>query len=145
MAVHGLCAYYAATGGKPNDAAGAPSGDPRVQPMLADLSRFLMAAWRGNGFVADLPVEGPLDGGTAQEPLGTSQWVPGALAAAAFVTGDHRPVDRIYPYYRQLAARPKSPVAFGASDWHWWQPYLLSLQRRHGEQAVRSPSEFTPP
>ncbi|MGQ0554298.1 MAG: hypothetical protein ACT4PU_13905 [Planctomycetota bacterium] len=152
VAVHGLCAYYAATGGKANDAAGAahaeasaPSGDPRVPPMLADLSRFLMAGWRGNGFVADLPVEGALDGGTAQEPLGTSQWVPGALAAAAFVTGDHRPVDRIYPYYRQLAARSKSPVAFGSSDWHWWQPYLLSLQLRYGDAAVLSPGQFTPP
>ncbi len=134
VALHGLCAYWNET------------HDPLVPPMLRDLSTFILAAYRGaDGFVADLPVLGPLTGGRAHEPLGTSQWVPGALAAAAFVTGDHAPVDAVYGYYRALRTRTSTPLQFGAPGWHWWQAYLVSLRQRHGDAAVRNPAGFVMP
>jgi hypothetical protein len=37
-----------------------------------------------------------------------------------------------------------SPVRFGDANWHWWQGYLVSLQRRHGDAAVRGPAVFVP-
>jgi hypothetical protein len=134
VAMHGLAAYWYET------------QDPVVPPMLRDLSSFVMSAWRGDGFVGYLPVDAPWSGGKEVQPLGTSQWIPGALGVAAFITGDHGPVDAIYPFYRQMHALTRnSPVHFGASDWHWWQGYLVSLQRRHGEAAVRGPARFVPP
>jgi hypothetical protein len=114
--------------------------------MLRDLSTFVMGAWRGNGFVGYLPVDAPWTGGTEKQPLGTSQWIPGALGIAAFITGDHGPVDAAYPFYREMHALTRNnPVRFGSSNWHWWQGYLVSLQRRHGEVAVRGPAHFVPP
>ena len=73
-------------------------------------------------------------------PLGVSQWIPGALATAAFVTGDHAPVDAVLPYYAALRMHPKNPVRFGSPTWHWWQPLLVSLEQRHGRAAIDSPS-----
>ena len=134
VALHGLCAYWS------------ESRDPLVPPMLRDLSTFILAAYRGaDGFVADLPVKGPLTGGKAWEPRGTSQWIPGALAAAAFVTGDHAPVDAVYDYYRALRTHASDPLQYGAAGWHWWQPYLVSLRQRHGEAALRNPAGFVMP
>ena len=78
-------------------------------------------------------------------PQGTSQWVPGGLAAAAFVTGDHGPVDAVYAYYRAMKMRTSSPLQYGAPGWHWWQPYLVSLQQRYGDGAVRNPAGFAMP
>jgi len=134
VALHGLCAYWAET------------RDPLVPPMLVDSTGFILAAWRGNGFVSDLPVDGPLDGsGSVYQPLGTSQWIPGALAEAAFITGDHAPVDRVYPYYRQMHAHSSAPLRFGSRDWHWWQAYMVSLRERHGLRAVNDPAGFRMP
>jgi hypothetical protein len=134
VALHGLSAYWSET------------RDPLVPPMLRDLGTFILAAYRGaDGFVADLPVQGPLTGGKAYEPQGTSQWVPGGLAAAAFVTGDHGPVDAVYGYYRAMKTRTSSPLQYGAPGWHWWQPYLVSLQQRYGDAAVRNPAGFEMP
>lgn len=134
VALHGLCAYWS------------ESHDPLVPAMLRDLTTFVLAAYRGSeGFVSDLPVKGPLTGGKATEPMGTSQWIPGALAAAAFVTGNHRPVDRVYGYYRALRTRNSNPLRYGSPGWHWWQPYLVSLQERYGDAAVQNPAEFEMP
>ncbi len=133
VAMHGLCAYYDVT------------GDERVPPMLADLTAFCLSGLRDNGFVADIPIGGPATGGEVHHPTGTSQWVPGAIGAAAFVTGDHAPVDAVYPYYRFLTENSSEPTRFGADSWHWWQPYLLSLEQRHGETAVGAPDRFRPP
>ncbi|HTE06744.1 MAG TPA: hypothetical protein VK824_11145, partial [Planctomycetota bacterium] len=118
IAIHGLCAYFAET------------ADPVVPPMVKDLVSFVMAGYRGDGWVSDLPTDGPLTGGKVWDKLGTSLWIPGALGAAAFVTGDHEPVDRTYPYYRSLCATPQHPAEFGSATWNWWQPYLLSLAVR---------------
>lgn len=134
VAIHGLAAYWYET------------HDPLVPPMLRDLSSFIMGAWRGDGFVGYLPLDAPFAGGKETGALGTSQWIPGALGIAAFITGDHGPVDTVYPFYRQMHALARNcPVRYGASDWHWWQGYLVSLQRRHGSAAVRGPAVFVPP
>jgi|GEM_PF-3439281 len=134
VALHGLCAYWS------------ESHDPLVPAMLRDLSTFILAGYRGaEGFVSDLPVKGPLTGGKAWEPQGTSQWIPGGLASAAFVTGDHRPVDLVYGYYRALRTRDSNALRYGAPGWHWWQPYLVSLQRRYGDAAVQNPDGFEMP
>lgn len=133
IAMHGLAAYWYET------------RDPVVPPMLRDLTSFVMGAWRGDGFVGYLPVDAPWTGGRESQPLGTSQWIPGALGIAAFVTGDHAPVDAVYPFYRRMHAMTRdSPVRFGDANWHWWQGYLVSLQRRHGDAAVRGPAVFVP-
>jgi len=143
IAIHGLCAYFA------------ESRDPAVPPMLADLVTFVMSGYRGEGWLPDLRIDGgridgrPAEGGTAgarpPEKLGTSLWIPGALGAAAFVTGDHSAVDRTYPYYRYVSAQSQRSAEFGGATWSWWQPYLVSLQSRYGEAAVRSPSTFKLP
>ena len=127
VALHGLSAYWQQT------------ADPLVPPMAADLSDFCMGAYRGNGFVADLPLDKPYTGGTADAPLGVSSWIPGALAAAAFITGDHSAVDRTRGYYAQLHGHSKEPVSFGGKDWHWWQPWLVSVSERLGRDAVERP------
>jgi hypothetical protein len=131
--LHGLAAY------------GTESGDERVPPMLSDLTTFVMAGYRGRGFVSDLPVDGPLTGGEVRGAAGTSQWIPGALAAAAALTQNHAPVDRVYDYYGAMHANDGQPARFGSSSWHWWQPYLVSLQERHGRQAVTNPAGFRMP
>jgi hypothetical protein len=134
VAIHGLCAYWSET------------RDPLVPPMLHDLSLFCLSAHQGeDGFISDLPVNGPPTGAKAYQPSGTSQWIPGALAAAAFVTNDHQPVDRVYDYYTAMRTRTSSPLRFGSDGWHWWQPYLVSLQMRYGDAAVQNPAEFTRP
>jgi hypothetical protein len=134
VAMHGLAAYWYET------------QDPVVPPMLRDLTSFVMGAWRGNGFVGYLPVDAPWSGGKEMQPLGTTQWIPGALGIAAFITGDHEPVDTTYAFYREMHALTRNnPVRFGSSNWHWWQGYLVSLQRRYGDAAVRGPARFTPP
>jgi hypothetical protein len=130
VALHGLAAYHA------------ESGDPRVPPMMADLSSFCMAAYRDGGFLGDLPTDRVYTGGHVSSPLGVSSWIPGAVAAAAFVTGDHEPVDRLLPYYALMKEHSSRPLAFGRKDWMWWQPYLASLQRRHGALAVQDPRRF---
>lgn len=133
VAMHGLCAYWTET------------QDKVVPPMLHDLTKFVMSAWRGNGFVGYLPVDGPPTGGTESEPLGTTQWIPGALAAAGFVLKEHAPVDKIYPFYRQMHALTRNcPVSFGDKNWHWWQCYLASLKHYHGARAVQDPAHFDP-
>jgi len=133
VAMHGLCAYWYET------------KDKVVPPMLHDLTSFVMSGWRGNGFVGYLPVDGPATGGKESEPLGTTQWIPGALAAAGFVLKQHAPVDVIYPFYRQMHALERNnPVRFGDSNWHWWQCYLASLHHYHGARAVNAPARFDP-
>jgi hypothetical protein len=134
IAIQGLAAYYAET------------ADPAVPPMLRDLVSFIMASYRGErGFADALPVDGPLTGGTTNSPLGVSQWVPGALAEAAFITGDHAPVDRAYAYYRVIRLHPTYGLSFGSKTWPFWQAYLQSLRERHGDAAVRSVSTFRMP
>ena len=59
---------------------------------------------------------------------------------AAFITGDHGPVDRILPYFALMRRQSHDPVRFGGSDWHWWQAYLASLQRRYGDGVVQDPT-----
>ncbi len=128
VALHGLCAYHA------------ESGDARVPPMLADLSGFVMSAFRGNGFLSDLPVDRPASAfgpELVKSALGTSQWIPGALANAAFVTGDFSAVDRLEPFYLAMRARSDSPVRFGAEAWHWWNDFLLARERPGGAGARR--------
>ena len=133
IAMHGLCAYWYET------------EDKVVPPMLHDLTKFVMSAWRGDGFVGYLPVDGPATGGKESEPLGTTQWIPGALAAAGFVLEQHAPVDKIYPFYRRMHALQRNcPVRFGDSNWHWWQCYLASLYHYHGARAVNDPEHFDP-
>ncbi|MFT7463906.1 MAG: hypothetical protein ACI9EF_002254, partial [Pseudohongiellaceae bacterium] len=127
VALHGLSAYWHET------------ADPLVPPMAADLSDFCMSAFRGTGFAADMPLDGPSLQGQADSPLGVSAWIPGGLAAAAFITGDHSAVDRTRGYYAQLHGHSKAPVSFGGKDWHWWQPWLVSVDQRHGRQAVDHP------
>lgn len=140
VAIHGLAAY------------GQRSGDPRIPGILEDLVQLLLLGYRGNGFVSDLPVDRRVsleqlraEWDRVWQPTGTSQWVPGALGAAAVLTGDHTPVDRVYPYYVQMTGHASSPARFGASSWHWWQPYLVSLRSRYGDRAVASPREFEMP
>jgi len=128
VALHGLWAYWVET------------RDPLVPDMAADLSEFCLSGFRGNGFLADLPVDEPPRGGVVRSPLGTTSWVPGGVAAAAFITGDHGPVDRLLPYYALMHRQPGDPVRFGGSDWHWGQAYLASLQRRHGDGVVQDPT-----
>lgn len=133
VAMHGLCAYWYET------------KDPTVPPMLHDLTKFIMSAWRGNGFAGYLPVDGPASAGVESEPLGTSQWIPGALAAAAVVLKEHAPIDKIYPFYRQMHALTRNcPVAFGDKNWHWWQSYLVTMKHYHGARAVNDPAHFDP-
>ncbi len=133
VAIQGLCAYHAA------------SHDPKVPGMLRDLVDFIMASFRGNGFVDDQPVDGPLTGGKVASPLGVSQWIPGALAEAAFVTGNHKPVDVVYPYFRRMVEHEGHALRFGAPAWHWWQAYLASLEQRHGVRSVRDPTHYDMP
>jgi len=129
------------------------SSNGRYAPQGLLRERFiprLMAAkpedYQGeDGFISDLPVTGPPTGGKAYQPSGTSQWIPGALAAAAFVTNDHEPVDRVYDYYTAMRTRTSSPLRYGSDGWHWWQPYLVSLQMRYGSEAVQNPAEVVPP
>lgn len=123
VALHGLAAYWHET------------EDPRVPPMCADLTDFLMSGYRGRGFLDDLPTDRAPDPGGSVRELGVSSWIPGAIAAAAFVTGDHTPVDRIGGYYQLMRTHRDRPIAFGAKDWHWWQPYLVSIWQRHGSLA----------
>ncbi len=118
VAVHGLAAY------------GLETGDERIPPLLSDLSTLLLGAYRGNGFASDIPADGPLDAGDVWQPLGLSQWVPGAIAVAAHVTGDETGIDVIRPYFEQMLQHSSGPVSFGSSTWHWWQPYLALLERR---------------
>jgi hypothetical protein len=128
VAMYGLAAYWSET------------GDERVPPMLEDLTAFVLAGFRGgSGFVADIPVDGPLDYGVARQAAGTSQWVPGAIATAAFVTGNHDPVDRVWPYHVAMRDHADGHARFGAWTWHWWQPYLASLEQRHGARALTDP------
>jgi hypothetical protein len=124
IALHGLAAYWL------------ESADPIVPPMAADLSDFCMAAFRGNGFLPDLPLDAPVVGGSVDSLLGVTSWVPGGLAAAAFITGDHSAVDRTRGYYAQLRRHSKQPVSFGGQDWHWWQAWLVSVSERHGRDAL---------
>ena len=134
IAIYGLTAYHAET------------GDERVPPMLHDLVTFIMASYRGErGFADALPVDGPLTGGTTSSPLGVSQWIPGALAEAAFVTGNHDPVDRVYAYYGVIRLHPTYGLSFGSKTWPYWQAYMLSLRQRHGDAAVQNPASFTMP
>jgi len=134
IAIQGLAAYYTET------------EDARVKPMLRDLTSFIMASYRGDrGFADALPVDGPLTGGTTNSPLGVSQWVPGALAEAAFITGDHEPVDRVYAYYRYIRLHPTYGLSFGSKTWPFWQAYMQSLRERHGDAAVLSPATFRMP
>ena len=133
VALHGLSAYWGET------------EDPLVPPMMADLSAFCLSAFRGGGFLPDVPLDGSPPPGQVTSPLGVGSWVPGALAAAAFVTGDPRPVDAVIGYYALLRARPDRPVAFGGRDWPWWQAYLVSLEQRHGRAAVEDPGSLLPP
>ncbi len=129
VALHGLSAYWAET------------RDPIVPPMAADLVAFCMSALRSEGFLPDMPTDTPLPPSTGEvsSPLGVTTWVPGAIAAAAFITGDHRPVDRLLPYYGLLQKHSSDPVQFGSKDWHWWQPFLASVQQRHGDSAIANP------
>jgi len=127
VALHGLAAYWVET------------GDPIVPPMAKDLSDFCMAAFRGNGFLRDLPLDAPFTGGSVDSVLGVTSWVPGGLAAAALITGDHSAVDRTRGYYSQLYRHSKQPVSFGGTDWHWWQGWLVSISERHGRDAVERP------
>lgn len=118
VALHGLAAYWDET------------GDPLVPAMCADLTEYCMSGFRGaSGFLADLPTDRPEPAGQAF-PRGVSVWVPGAIAAAAFVTGDHAPVDRLRPYAEAMAAPPENMLSIGHRDWHWWQPYLASVRMR---------------
>ncbi len=130
VALHGLAAYWHET------------RDPIVPPMVADLVSFEMSAYREGGFMPDMPTDRVMTDGAPSSPLGVSEWIPGAVAAAAFVTGDHDPVDRLLPYYGLLRHHSSDPIAFGASGWHWWQPYLASLQQRHGDAAIVDPEGF---
>lgn len=123
VALHGLAAYHVET------------ADPIVPPMMADLASLCLSAYRGGSFQTELatdgtPVEVPLS------PRGVGAWIPGGIAAAAFVTGDHSGVDRVLPYFRLLRADPRRPIHFGGNDWHWWQAYLASLVARHGREIV---------
>jgi hypothetical protein len=134
IAIQGFAAYYTET------------QDPRVVPMLNDLVSFIMASYRGErGFADALPVDGPLTGGTTSSPLGVSQWVPGALAEAAFITGDHEPVDRVYSYFRVIRLHPTYGLTFGSKTWPFWNAYMQSLKERHGDAAVMSPATFRMP
>lgn len=130
VALYGLSAYWAET------------EDPIVPPMAADLVDFCMSAYREGGFMPDMPTDNVWTGGEPSSPLGVTTWVPGAIAAGAYITGDHEPVDVILPYYALLRSHTSNPVSFGASDWHWWQPYLASLRDRHGDIAVIDPKGF---
>ena len=130
VALHGLSAYYDET------------GDPIVPPMAADLVSFLLTGYTEQGFVPDLPTDRVPTKLRVTSNLGVTTWVPGAIAAAAYITGDHEPVDRILPYYIVLRSHTSAPLEFGNSDWHWWQPYLASLQQRHGESAVFDPQAY---
>jgi len=127
IAVHGLVAYHAET------------GDERVPAILSDLVAFIMSGWTGQGFLESIAVDDASPSGVDPQPAGTSQWIPGALAAAATVTGDHGPVDTVYPLYASLR---EAHVTFGRPTWHWWQPYLEDIATRHGPLAVTSPSVF---
>ncbi len=133
IAIHGLCAYWA------------ESHDPAVPPLLTDLVSFVMSGYRGEGWLPDLPTEGGTAGARPPEKLGTSLWIPGALGAAAFVTGDHDAVDLTYPYYTYVSAQSQHSAEFGGATWSWWQPWLVSVQSRYGEPAVRHPSSFRLP
>jgi len=133
VAMHGLAAYYTET------------EDKKVPPMLRDLTAFEMASFRGNGFVDDQPCDGPITGGKVSAPLGVSQWIPGAIAEAAFITGNHAPVDAIFPYYREMTQHEGHELRFGSPSWHWWQCYLASLEKNHGKSAVREPAGFKLP
>jgi len=131
VALHGLSAYWAET------------ADPRVPPMAADLTAFCMSAFRGNGFLDDLPTDVPADRDlVVRSPLGVGSWIPGAVAAAAYITGDHAPVDQMLPYYALLKAHTSKTVEFGGSDWHWWQTYMASLHERLGDGAVFDPAGY---
>ena len=129
VAIYGMAAYWS------------ESQDPIVPPMLTELSTFILSAYHGvEGFAGDVAVDDPSIQNPDRMPLGVSQWIPGALATAAFVTGDHAPVDAVLPYYAALRMHPKNPVRFGSPTWHWWQPLLVSLEQRHGRAAIDSPS-----
>jgi PcRGLX-like N-terminal RIFT barrel domain len=134
VALHGLAAYWSET------------QDPLVPPMARDLSAFILSAYRGaDGFISDIPCDGSPPKGTATQAGGTSQWIPGGLAAAAAITGDYGPVDKVYDYYRAMRTRKGSArLRFGSEGWHWWQDYLVALQRRYGEAAVQGAEGFTP-
>ncbi len=132
VAMYGLCSYWSET------------ADPLVPPMLADLTEFILSAYRGVGFIAAMPLSDPAFDGETWQPLGTNQWIPGALATAATVIDDHAAVDRVYPYYKQMLEHSSKPIRFGSDSWHWWQPYLVSLQDRHGPAAVNNPAAFLP-
>lgn len=130
VAIHGLVAYHA------------ESGDARVPAILEDLVAFVMSAWTGQGFLDSIPLDRPPPQGAVDpQPAGTSQWIPGALASAASVTGDHRPVDTVLPLYVALR---EGHASFGRATWHWWQPYLVDLAARHGASAVANPSTLAP-
>jgi hypothetical protein len=130
VALHGLAAYWQET------------GDERVPPMLFDLTEFCLSAYRGTGFLPDVPLDGSPIPGEAQS-MGTSSWVPGGLAAAAFVLDDHRAVDAVLDYYALLREHTSKPVRYGGDDWHWWQSYLVSLEQRHGRKVVEDPKSLS--
>ncbi|MCB9897608.1 MAG: hypothetical protein H6825_06375 [Planctomycetes bacterium] len=118
VALHGLSAYFDET------------RDPIVPPMCVDLTAFCMSGYRGaSGFIPDLPTRRVQTAGVAQAD-GVSTWIPGAIAAASFVTGDREPVDRLRPYVDALTEKDGGPLVFGHKDWHWWQPHLAAVRLR---------------
>ncbi|GJM21806.1 MAG: hypothetical protein DHS20C15_17210 [Planctomycetota bacterium] len=128
IALHGLAAYFHET------------ADPIVPPLAADLSDFCLSALRGPVFMPDIPIDGSEIPVEDQEVMGVSLWVPGGLAAAAFITGDHRPVDRALGVYEALLKHRDKPLAMGTAGWIWWQTYRVSLRMRYGAEAAVNPA-----
>lgn len=106
--------------------------DPVVPPMLADLSQFCLSAQRDGVFMPDIPIDGSPIPLKQEDALGTSLWVPGGLAAAAFALGDHKAVDKVLTTYAKLHDHQDRPTALGGKSWAWWQPYRVSLRQRLG-------------
>ncbi|RKY17716.1 MAG: hypothetical protein DRQ55_15090 [Planctomycetota bacterium] len=132
-ALHGLAAYWQET------------EDPLVPPMLVDLTAFCMSAFRGVGFLPDMPADGSPMPDEVPQTMGVGSWVPGGLAAAAFVLDDHTYVDATIGYYAKLHAHTSQPVRFGAKDWHWWQTWMVSVEQRLGRKVVESPASYAAP
>jgi len=128
VALRGLGAYWHET------------ADPIVPPMARDLTEFCLSAYHDRVFMADVPVDGSPIPIEDQEALGVSLWVPGGIAAAAAITGNHAPVDRVLGAYALLLAHPDKPLALGQQGWPWWQPYRASLRQRYGAAAVQDPA-----
>ncbi len=125
IAMRGLAAYHFET------------RDPIVPQMLEDLSIFCLSAHRDGVFMPDVPVDGSPIPVKDEEPLGTSLWVPGGLAAAAFVLDNHAGIDQVLTTYAKLYAHTDQPIALGGAGWPWWQSFRVSLRQRFGSADPR--------